>query len=675
MKKYLVTLLVVAAVCFPKISNAYFGGEPFGASPFGIAKFGAGAFGEGAGAGIWDGFGVTFLKQYDTNQSSLDANTSSGSPTATFTASRGSTTPATTIETQDGNALLFDGVDDEVSIASPTDSEVNIYGVTKYSVGARVTVNSDGENSNGRILIRGASLLVFWVNAESGGTCSVAFQMSHSVTNASATSVATALTIEQEHHIVATYNEDDDKKIKIYVDGVLVSLSIDTAGDGTVSDDSGDELVIGNSTTGNRTFDGQIKDVRIYKDKSLTAAEALSRSNGGTVSGATAHWDFSDGSGTTVTDIVGSNDGTIAADSTAPQWLTDGSTYITKVTSDDTPRWTTGYYAQNGVYTAGPGLLLEGASTNLVPKSYTMDDASWTATNVTVADGAIADPMGGLNAASLTATAGNGTVLLAAGVTAQTYSVWLKRKTGTGNIDITADSGATYVTKTLTTAWKRFEVTAASASQTCGIRIVTSADAAYVWGNQFEDAAYPSSFIPTTTAALTLNAEALTYPVASNFVGGTDGSIALVYRPIMLPDEQGVSFKKLLNAEIDVNNNWTFLYSTNAADIARWQTRSGGTQKNADTSAEPYGSIRHSLHSLIGTYSTTASGGDKMVLYLDGSDVASNADYNVPVGALPSAFEIQPDANQAMILVGVALFDNRLSADQASDAHDILTGN
>ncbi len=62
------------------------------------------------------GFGNTFVKQYGANQGTLDADDSLGSGVATFTASRGTTTPATTIETQSGNALLFDGVNDTVIV-------------------------------------------------------------------------------------------------------------------------------------------------------------------------------------------------------------------------------------------------------------------------------------------------------------------------------------------------------------------------------------------------------------------------------------------------------------------------------------------------------------------------------------------------------------------------------
>ena len=206
---------------------------------------------------------------------------------------------------------------------------------------------------------------------------------------------------------------------------------------------------------------------------------------------------------------------TATRDATHPATYIDESGVINTVTTSAIPRFNKGYYDATGFH-AYPSLLNEASSANLVPKSYTMNDATWTATTTTVADGDTADPAGGTNAASLTASAGNGTVILTTAVTAATYSVWLKRKTGSGNVDITANGGTTWVTQTLNATWRRFSVTATSASQKCGIRIVTNTDAVYAYGSQFENIYFASSFIPTTAGALTRNAESLYYALAGN---------------------------------------------------------------------------------------------------------------------------------------------------------------
>ena len=108
---------------------------------------------------------------------------------------------------------------------------------------------------------------------------------------------------------------------------------------------------------------------------------------------------------------------------------------------------------------------------NLLTYSEDTSNAAWAATNVTKA-----------STDTLTASAANGTVLQSYTATAGDYvfSVDLKRKTGTGTIQIAADSG-TYTTVTLSNDWQRFSVgqTVAAGAKTAGIKIVTDTDAVY----------------------------------------------------------------------------------------------------------------------------------------------------------------------------------------------------
>lgn len=214
---------------------------------------------------------------------------------------------------------------------------------------------------------------------------------------------------------------------------------------------------------------------------------------------------------------------TASRSSTSPATYHDDNQTLSVVSSSNTPRFTYGLYDSTGFVNIR-GVIIEGASTNAVPQSSAFDDATWTNTNITVTPntGDITAPDGTSTVDILTATAGNGTTLLASAVTARTFSVFLRRKTGTGNIDITANGGTSWSTVTLTTAWRRFQVTVTSASQTCGIRIVTSGDAVYAWGAQFEDIGFATSYIPTVGSALTRNAENLLYSISNNRSAGTE---------------------------------------------------------------------------------------------------------------------------------------------------------
>jgi hypothetical protein len=145
------------------------------------------------------------------------------------------------------------------------------------------------------------------------------------------------------------------------------------------------------------------------------------------------------------------------------------------------------------------GLLLEGSATNLLTYSEDFNAAAWTDTSITRATGNT-DPAGGATAVRFTASSGNATVIRAAAIgttTTRTFSIFLRRVTGTGNIDYTLNNGSTYTTQAITGSWVRYTFTATSANHQVGIRIVTSGDAIEMWGAQLETASGASSYIPT----------------------------------------------------------------------------------------------------------------------------------------------------------------------------------
>jgi hypothetical protein len=155
------------------------------------------------------------------------------------------------------------------------------------------------------------------------------------------------------------------------------------------------------------------------------------------------------------------------------------------------------YYDQNTVAKAEENLLLQ---------SQTFSNAAWSKTTIT--EGALATaPDGTATAASLTAAGANSTIVQSVTAAAgdHTFSVWLRRVTGTGNVDISAHSGGTWVTQTITSSWARYTVTQTltAGARTPGIRIATSADAVEVWGAQLEQRSAATAYTATTTAPIT----------------------------------------------------------------------------------------------------------------------------------------------------------------------------
>jgi hypothetical protein len=150
------------------------------------------------------------------------------------------------------------------------------------------------------------------------------------------------------------------------------------------------------------------------------------------------------------------------------------------------------------------GKTVAKAEENLLLRSQDYS-ATWTVTNLTPVTGKTA-PDDTSTATEFTATAAN--AVLTQGFTAvagdYTFSVFLRRVTGTGDIEIAADNG-TWTTKVITSSWARYDVTqtVAAGSKTAGIRVVTDTDAIEVWGAQLEQRSAVTAYTPTTTQPIT----------------------------------------------------------------------------------------------------------------------------------------------------------------------------
>lgn len=174
------------------------------------------------------------------------------------------------------------------------------------------------------------------------------------------------------------------------------------------------------------------------------------------------------------------------------------------------------------------GLLREEARTNRCLHSADFSNAVWAKTNITVTANDASGPFGTTTADLLTATGANATVIQDLGVVAsaaKSGAVYIKRKTGTGNIDLTLDGGVTWTTKTITSAWTRFSITQTLADEDFGIRIATSGDEIWVEAADVQTGAYITTHIPTTTAAVTRNADQVSM-TGTNFSDWWNAAVA-----------------------------------------------------------------------------------------------------------------------------------------------------
>lgn len=164
------------------------------------------------------------------------------------------------------------------------------------------------------------------------------------------------------------------------------------------------------------------------------------------------------------------------------------------------------------------GFLSEGLSTNVVVKSEDFSNAAWVKTLASITANNAKAPTGLLTADLMTASSANATCLQAvvSGINTYCFSIWLKRKTGTGAVDLTLDGGATWTTRTITTSWSRYFITQTSVTNpTVGIRLQVSGNAVWLGNAQLEaDIDFPTSSIFTNAAAVDRNADR--YSISAN---------------------------------------------------------------------------------------------------------------------------------------------------------------
>jgi len=128
------------------------------------------------------------------------------------------------------------------------------------------------------------------------------------------------------------------------------------------------------------------------------------------------------------------------------------------------------------------GILIEGKSENDVLRSRNLTSTIWIKTGISVALDAIGLDNVANAASTITATSTNGTVLQSTatlGIVANTFSVDVKRKTGTGTIEITNDGGSSFTDITSlinTSTYTRVDLTGTASNPNVGLRIATIGD-------------------------------------------------------------------------------------------------------------------------------------------------------------------------------------------------------
>lgn len=245
------------------------------------------------------------------------------------------------------------------------------------------------------------------------------------------------------------------------------------------------------------------------------------------------------------------------------------------------------------------GLLVEEARTQLAADTGDVsDDAVWVLTNMTKGSDSVEDPMGAANTnVRLTAAAGNATLLqtVTSAVDNYIYGVYMKRVTGTGDIDITLDDGVTWTTKVLTSEWTRFSVVdAEETNPVFGVRIVTSGDAIDFWGSDVnKDKTFLTSHIPN-------NADSGTVTRNVDLVKSTDVAWFNETEGTIYVDASNPYLQPAVSASlIDINdvsaNNRHYVYRAAAHDGNYLTVSDGDLDVFLSGAATPYDQVNTSV--------------------------------------------------------------------------------
>jgi hypothetical protein len=179
--------------------------------------------------------------------------------------------------------------------------------------------------------------------------------------------------------------------------------------------------------------------------------------------------------------------------------------------------------------------LLEPQRTNSILYSEQFDNAAWTAVDSTITTNAAVSPSGATNAETMTISGSTSRVTQGIALGAGTYKVSAYVKVisqttaGTLRLVGVVDGSNSNVNFTPTNQWQRVEGTYTPLVGITSLSIRGNADAFVgtiaIWGFQIEQGSYSTSYIPTTTTAVTRVADACFKTGISSLIGQTQGTI------------------------------------------------------------------------------------------------------------------------------------------------------
>ena len=291
-------------------------------------------------------------------------------------------------------------------------------------------------------------------------------------------------------------------------------------------------------------------------------------------------------------------------------------------------------------------LLLEPQRTNVLTYSDQFDNAIWTKGSTTVTANTDISPDGIQNADRMTIVDSTSRISQALSLGAGTYtiSVYVRvistTTAGIVRLNSTVDSVSTNFFFTPTSQWARYTTTVTAATGFTAIALRGTSPGGFVgtlavWGFQVETGAYPTTYIPTTTAAVTRNADVASKTGVSSWIGQTQGTI---FAEINVAKLLGIQSRYILVISDNTANNRIYIaFSGASSNVLRARIFTGGVlQASIDT-----GTI-----SSLGTYKLAfAYNNNDAVLYVNGVQIGTDTSVTVPACSKLNVCTNQAGAN------------------------------